>query len=636
MKQFLLTLGVIGFLYAPAQQVAKGLTASNNVYIGFYEYKPVGYTTDPEQKYPLIIFLHGMGERGNGMSDLPKVKAQGIPKYINAGHPMRFKWNGKSESFVVLSPQLSASYSAWQNFYAEEMVKYAKQNLNIDTNRIIVTGLSLGGGGVWNYAGVQLKNAQQLAAIGAVCPTYPWVDFCNIAKANLPTWAFHALDDKTVGAYHTQNVLNKIYACPPKVVPYATFWPTGGHGIWDRAYDTTYKWQNPNLFEWFLAQNKSLPVNSRPKANAGSDFTISTTNGKVNLSALMSSDEDGTIVRYIWRKISGPAYGSITTPVSEDGFTTVSGLSGSGTYQFELKAVDDRADYTLDTIAVTVLNGTVANIPPVTEAGENQVIYTTRTQLKGSGSFDPDGTITSYKWTLVDGPAQYSITNENAANPEIYNLGSGTYKFELEATDNLGAKNKDTVVIMETSMVLGVKLVSFAGKQKAGANLLTWTTETEFRNKQFEIERSIDGRNFETIGIKKGYDASIERKVYSFTDENASSATTFYRLKQVSVNGKYEYSSIIAVTRTSVIPELVCYPNPASTTVNIQLRAGEAGRIITKLYDISGKVIESTEHNKNTESSVLLIDISTLFKGLYILEVQVNDQAPITTKIVKQ
>jgi predicted esterase len=620
-------------LHTSAQQVAKGLTASNNVFIGFYEYKPVGYSTDPEHKYPLIIFLHGMGERGNGTSDLPKVKAQGIPKYINAGHPMRFKWNGKWETFLVLSPQLSASYTAWQNFYAEEMVRYAKQNLNIDTNRIIVTGLSLGGGGVWNFAGAQLKNAQQLAAIGAVCPTYPWVEFCNIAKANLPTWAFHALDDKTVGAYHTQNVLNKIYACPPKVVPYSTFWPTGGHGIWDRAYDTTYKWQNPNLFEWFLAQDKSLPVNSRPKANAGSDITISTTNGKVNLSALLSTDDDGALVRYIWRKISGPAYGTITTPVSENGFTTVTGLAGSGTYQFELKAVDDRADYTLDTISVTVVNGETPNIPPVTEAGEDQVIYSTRTLLKGSNSYDPDGTIKSYRWKLVEGPAQYEITNETIANPEVFNLGSGVYKFELEATDNLGAKNKDTVTIIESSMVLGAKLLSFTGKANGDVNVLTWTTATEFMNKQFEIERSVDGKTFELIGVRKGYNASSEQKRYSFVDAEAITSTTFYRLKQISTNGKYQYSSIITINKKQIENEVNCYPNPAKNTINIQLTGGSVSRIVTRLYDITGKMIESTEHDK---TSILKLDISRLIKGLYILEVQLDDRAPFTRKIIKQ
>jgi predicted peptidase len=129
---------------ALGQQVPRGLTASNNVFIGFYEYKPTDYSANPNEKYPMIIFLHGIGERGNGTSELPMVLGQGIPKYINAGHPMRFFWNGKWETFLVLSPQLSRNYGDWQNFYVDEMLNYAKNNLRVDTNRIYLTGLSLG------------------------------------------------------------------------------------------------------------------------------------------------------------------------------------------------------------------------------------------------------------------------------------------------------------------------------------------------------------------------------------------------------------------------------------------------------------------------------------------------------------
>ena len=91
-----------------AQQIAKGLTAGNGKYIGFYEYKPADYKPTGE-KYPLIIFLHGVSERGNGTTELAKVLAQAIPRYISKGHKMTFTWNGKKETFLVLSPQLSLS-----------------------------------------------------------------------------------------------------------------------------------------------------------------------------------------------------------------------------------------------------------------------------------------------------------------------------------------------------------------------------------------------------------------------------------------------------------------------------------------------------------------------------------------------
>src|SRR5688572_20508563 len=167
MKTNLLVLFVLMTFSVRAQQISKQLTAENGRLIGFLEYKPADYNeADKTQKYPLIVFLHGTGEKGNGTTELSRVTANGIPKYIKEGNPMRFTWNGKTETFIVLTPQLSPDFSAWPTFYAEEIIRYAKANLNIDTNRIILTGLSLGGGGVWNYSASNGNNTKELAAIG--------------------------------------------------------------------------------------------------------------------------------------------------------------------------------------------------------------------------------------------------------------------------------------------------------------------------------------------------------------------------------------------------------------------------------------------------------------------------------------
>src|SRR5688572_7227012 len=115
-----------------SQQIANGLTATNGQFIGFLEYKPTDYTANPNKTYPLIIFLHGIGERGNGTTDLLRVAANAIPRYIAAGHPMRFYYNGQWETFLVLSPQLANGMGYWPEFYVEEMIKYASQNMRID------------------------------------------------------------------------------------------------------------------------------------------------------------------------------------------------------------------------------------------------------------------------------------------------------------------------------------------------------------------------------------------------------------------------------------------------------------------------------------------------------------------------
>src|SRR5438034_6730055 len=165
----------VSFLFS--QQVSKSIpnSTSPDGIIGFLEFKPSDYGT---QKHPLIIFLHGIGERGNGTTQLSTVAYNGIPNYCANGATMRFTVGGQTSSFVVLSPQLSLSYGYWPPFYITEMIKYAKANLQIDTNRIYVTGLSLGGGGVWGAITDSYNPTfdAHIAAAPPVCGTQQMVD----------------------------------------------------------------------------------------------------------------------------------------------------------------------------------------------------------------------------------------------------------------------------------------------------------------------------------------------------------------------------------------------------------------------------------------------------------------------------
>ena len=162
-----------------AQQVAKTIPNSTTPegLIGFLEFRPSDYGS---QKHPLIIFMHGIGERGNGTTQVNSVAANGIPNLCANGATMRFTVGGVTSSFVVLSPQLSTWYGSWDPLYVREMIKYAKANLQIDTNRIYVTGLSLGGGGVWraitDAPGGDYSFDATIAAAAPVCGTQEETD----------------------------------------------------------------------------------------------------------------------------------------------------------------------------------------------------------------------------------------------------------------------------------------------------------------------------------------------------------------------------------------------------------------------------------------------------------------------------
>ncbi|MGB8194866.1 MAG: PKD domain-containing protein, partial [Chitinophagaceae bacterium] len=456
--------GIVPFL-SFSQQIPKSLTAANGTFIGFWEYKPVDYAANPTKKYPVIIFLHGLGERGNGTTDLPNVLSIAIPKYIAAGHTMTFTYNGQTETFLVLSPQLRGDLWDWPAFYTEEMIRYAKNNLNIDTNRIYVTGVSLGGGGAWRYASASYENARTVAAIAPVCGTCGWSNVCGtIAAANLPVWAFHAQDDGVVGYGCTVGAIANINSCNPAVPAIQSIYPTGNHWIWDMSYDTAHNFHNPNMYEWFLSKSRAGTTpgpNVPPIARAGNDQTITLPTNSVTLNGTLSSDPDGTISAFSWTKIGGPSQHTIVSPA---GTTTVVNNLAQGTYSFELTVTDNRGASAKDTVLVTVNGAAPApNQPPVALAGTDQTLTlpNSNTYLFGSGSYDPDGIITNYSWSQVNGPNAASITILSASNVNVSNLVQGVYNFRLVVTDNNSGTAADTLRV--TVLATNVPPVANAG-----------------------------------------------------------------------------------------------------------------------------------------------------------------------------
>ncbi len=356
---------------------------------------------------------------------------------------MTYTWNGKTETFLVLAPQCVKTDTLWYPFYIDAMLNYAKANLRVDTNRIFLTGLSMGGGGVWGYSSASITNASRFAGLVPVCPACLMKNASNIAKTKAAVYAFHALDDTTKVALPSCTIkaiadINKLNP-PNKAV--ATLYPTGGHAIWTKAYYEKTTYQNPTMYEWMLNQNKSLTPNKVPVARAGNDTLIQASSGLATLKGTLSTDADGTILRYIWTKVSGPTAGVLTNGTKS--IATLSGLT-AGIYKYSLKVIDSRASWALDTMTITV------NATPLAKAGVDGVITVPASSytVNGSASSDPDGTITSYKWTKIAGPTSYVITNSVAASTSITSLTAGTYTFRLTVKDNRNGTAYDDMLII--------------------------------------------------------------------------------------------------------------------------------------------------------------------------------------------
>jgi poly(3-hydroxybutyrate) depolymerase len=614
--------------FASAQQVAKSLKAANGVTIGFYEYKPADYSTF-NGKYPVIIFLHGVGERGNGTTELSLVKNVAIPRYIDRGHKMKFTFNGKTESFMVLSPQLSKNYGDWQPFYVEEMIKHALKDPKVDPNRIILTGLSLGGGGVWQYASASATNASKLAAIAPICGTCKMTNATNITSTNLPVWAFHAKNDNVVGAYCTINAINSLNSKNPVVAPIYTEYPVGGHSIWDVAFDTVYKKQNPNIWEWFLGQNKALNANKVPVASAGSDASITLSTTSVTLRG-SASDVDGNIVRTVWRKIGGPAGSGLLTD-SLMPVVSLGGITVGGIYSYELTGVDNRGSWKRDTVNVNVaaaLPLPTANKAPVANAGNNQAIYLPRNWviLSGSNSTDADGSIASYSWTQTSGPSTSTIASASSTSTKITDLIQGNYTFKLTVTDNRGSTATDDVTIV---VYPGANAAPIA---KAG-NDITITLPMNSVTLDGELSTDSDGSiasyswsmlsghgapSFSNPESKSTTISDLVEGIYNFRltvydNKNASSSDdVIVTVKAASING--------VPTANAGDDQTITLPTSA-VTLNASSSTDADGSIVSYAWSkIDGPLSYAI-----SDATSAVVDVTELTEGSYTFAVSVTD-----------
>lgn len=228
-----------------------GTTASAN---GYIEYLPPTYSTNSEQRLPIILFFHGSGENGNGTTDLNKIYNTGLPKIIKNN-----TWTYKNQ-FVVLMPQhtstnqnnLCPSATEIKNF-----INFARKAYNIDTLQLYITGLSCGGNGVWRYIGAYPGNDKVAAAIP--------ISANGTAASNgagctitIPIWAFHGNLDTTSPWKNDVTANDFFKACPePHAEAKLTLYPGVGHDAWSKTYDLS---AGHDIYAWLLQQKSPSPI----------------------------------------------------------------------------------------------------------------------------------------------------------------------------------------------------------------------------------------------------------------------------------------------------------------------------------------------------------------------------------------
>jgi len=182
---------------------------------------------------PLILFLHGAGERGD---DLDKVKAWGPPRMIEAGEEL---------PAIVISPQCPGG-SWWSNELDAlvALLDKIEEEYNIDPDRIYVTGLSMGGYGSFALAA---KQPERFAAIVPICGGGLYFDALGLSR--MPMWVFHGDADRIVPVDESRRMVetaNRINGENARLTEYEGV----GHNSWSRAYGDDAMW------EWLFEQHR--------------------------------------------------------------------------------------------------------------------------------------------------------------------------------------------------------------------------------------------------------------------------------------------------------------------------------------------------------------------------------------------
>jgi len=335
------------------------------------------------------------------------------------------------------------------------------------------------------------------------------------------------------------------------------------------------------------------------------------------------------------------------------------------TYSWSGAAIGDESayDYTGSNPSDFTVNLTHTDTDDLTATGDGgtitglQVYRVDSTPLR-SGASNTADTLTTldalrYWGVKVIGTSPtYTLTYNYDGHPGITsetglglllrdNLSDDTWG-ELYATLNTSANTLTKTGLTGTEFALAssnaplpVELSTFSARIIDKKVMLNWETATEVRNYGFDVEKSIDGKNFNKLGFVQGNGNSNSNKYYSFEDNSPETGINYYRLKQIDTDGSFEYSKIISLnlnipTEFSLSQN---YPNPFNPTTTIDFTLPSATYVSLKVFDLLGnQVAFLIDQQQEAGSYSLLFDGTNLASGNYIYIINAGGEV-ITKKM---
>jgi hypothetical protein len=298
------------------------------------------------------------------------------------------------------------------------------------------------------------------------------------------------------------------------------------------------------------------------------------------------------------------------------------------------------------------------NVPLLYPAGCNEAPVAVNDNINGnanrtaagqlfSNDYDPNGDyFTGY--VITSSPDGAVVMNQDGSFTFTPNAGfAGTSTtFTYQICDNgfsPACGNEATVTITFSAGMLPVRLADFTvSLNDANDAIIRWTTTYEQGSDHFEIERSFDGSSFETVGKVKSVGTSFGKTDYAFTDGLRNSMLNkkdvYYRIRMVDANNRAEVTKVLVLRlyRTSTLKMIAVSPNPVYNDINVQVQLKQNSYVVMKVTDNRGVEITRKSIRGNEGVNIFSLDgTSKLKPGMYMLEVIINSDERMTTKLVK-
>jgi hypothetical protein len=232
---------------------------------------------------------------------------------------------------------------------------------------------------------------------------------------------------------------------------------------------------------------------------------------------------------------------------------------------------------------------------------------------------------------------QFTLTDSYTGSSAVLSTASPVYSFTtILGTTASYASNRFKLIITTAVGSLPVKLISFTGQKVAKTSVLKWSTASEIDNDRFDIQHSVDGINYTTIGSVNGSRYSVKRINYTFVDETPATGLNYYRLKQVDRDEAVTLSNVISLNFADMPKSAIsATPIPADDYITLNLNNMQAVSASIRIVDMVGKTMFTGTIMADESNFTYPIQLDNFKSGVYFMEVSRNDGTIESLKFVK-